>query len=130
MLGVGISTCSPPFLSLSVPFPLRSHFSYFVQVTQFSQNDSCNSAHLQTFTAAHNLGSETKKATGIPMYMAIGQCGSVLGSHIYPATEGPRYMYVLLSALFYLMSCNVIMCFPAKVSLYLALWNFWQLSVG
>lgn len=24
--------------------------------------------------------------------MAIGQCGSVLGSHIFPATEGPRYI--------------------------------------
>ncbi|KAJ8585669.1 MFS general substrate transporter [Rhizopogon salebrosus TDB-379] len=41
---------------------------------------------------AHNLGSETKKATGIPMFMAIGQCGSVLGSHIYPSTDGPRYI--------------------------------------
>ncbi|KAH9941658.1 MFS general substrate transporter [Epithele typhae] len=40
---------------------------------------------------AHNLGSETKKATGTPIYMAIGQCGSVLGSHLYPATEGPLY---------------------------------------
>ncbi|KAF9467805.1 MFS general substrate transporter [Collybia nuda] len=40
---------------------------------------------------AHNLGSETKRATGIPMFMAIGQCGSVLGSHIYPKTEGPLY---------------------------------------
>ena len=46
------------------------------------------------YAVAHNLGSETKKATGIPMYMAIGQCGSVLGSHLYPSTEGPRYMYV------------------------------------
>ncbi|THH00323.1 hypothetical protein EW145_g7104 [Phellinidium pouzarii] len=41
---------------------------------------------------AHNLGSESKRAAGIPMFMAIGQCGSVLGSHLYPATEGPRYM--------------------------------------
>ncbi|RDB29892.1 hypothetical protein Hypma_014036 [Hypsizygus marmoreus] len=41
---------------------------------------------------AHNLGSETKKATGIPMFMAIGQCGSVLGSHIYPKTEDPLYI--------------------------------------
>ncbi|KAF8586844.1 MFS general substrate transporter [Ramaria rubella] len=40
---------------------------------------------------AHNLGSETKKATGIPLFMAIGQCGSILGSHIFPITEGPRY---------------------------------------
>jgi len=41
---------------------------------------------------SHNLGSETKKATGFPMYMAIGQCGSILGSHIFPTTEGPRYI--------------------------------------
>ncbi|KAG7085858.1 hypothetical protein E1B28_003392 [Marasmius oreades] len=41
---------------------------------------------------AHNLGSETKKATGIPMFMAMGQCGSVLGSHLLPKIEGPRYL--------------------------------------
>ncbi|KAJ7827050.1 MFS general substrate transporter [Mycena olivaceomarginata] len=41
---------------------------------------------------AHNLGSETKRATGIPIFMATGQCGSVLGSHIFPLTEGPRYL--------------------------------------
>ncbi|KAH8107550.1 MFS general substrate transporter [Phellopilus nigrolimitatus] len=41
---------------------------------------------------SHNLGSETKRATGIPMLMAIGQCGSVLGSHLYPSTEGPQYI--------------------------------------
>ncbi|KAJ7204804.1 MFS general substrate transporter [Mycena pura] len=41
---------------------------------------------------AHNLGSETKRATGIPIFMAIGQCGSVLGSHIFPLQEGPRYI--------------------------------------
>ncbi|KAH7925457.1 MFS general substrate transporter [Leucogyrophana mollusca] len=41
---------------------------------------------------AHNLGSETKKATGLPMFMAIGQCGSILGSHIFPTTDGPRYI--------------------------------------
>ena len=33
------------------------------------------------------------------MYMAIGQCGSVLGSHLYPATEGPHYMFVFTSCL-------------------------------
>ncbi|TFK20906.1 MFS general substrate transporter [Coprinopsis marcescibilis] len=40
---------------------------------------------------AHNLGSETKKATGMPIFMAIGQCGSILGSHIFPKAEGPAY---------------------------------------
>jgi len=41
---------------------------------------------------AHNLGSETKRATGTPLYMAIGQCGSILGSHLFPTAEGPRYI--------------------------------------
>ncbi|KAH7928055.1 MFS general substrate transporter [Leucogyrophana mollusca] len=39
----------------------------------------------------HNMGSETKRATGIPLFGAIGQCGSMLGSHLYPLTEGPAY---------------------------------------
>ncbi|TEB18535.1 MFS general substrate transporter [Coprinellus micaceus] len=30
-------------------------------------------------------------STGIPMFMAIGQCGSILGSHIFPKSEGPNY---------------------------------------
>jgi hypothetical protein len=30
----------------------------------------------------------------IPVLEAIGQCGSVLGSHLYPTTDKPKYMYV------------------------------------
>lgn len=41
---------------------------------------------------SHNLGSETKMATGAPLYNSLGHCGSILGSHLFPATEGPRYM--------------------------------------
>lgn len=44
---------------------------------------------------AHNFGSETKKAAGTPLYMSLGQSGSILGSHLFPSTEGPRYVYVL-----------------------------------
>ena len=43
-------------------------------------------------TVSHNLGSETKRATGMPLYMAIGHCGSVVGSHLFPSTEAPLYM--------------------------------------
>ncbi|QRV83401.1 major facilitator superfamily transporter [Ceratobasidium sp. AG-Ba] len=45
---------------------------------------------------AHNLGSESKKAAGIPLLMMIGQCGSVLGTHAYPSSEGPRYTFIIL----------------------------------
>ncbi|EIW78591.1 MFS general substrate transporter [Coniophora puteana RWD-64-598 SS2] len=40
----------------------------------------------------HNLGSESKRAAGVPLFGAIGQCGAVLGSHLYPLTEGPYYV--------------------------------------
>ena len=46
----------------------------------------------RSFVDAHNFGSETKKATGIPLYQAIGQCGSILGTHLFPSIEGPRYI--------------------------------------
>ncbi|KAI0078355.1 MFS general substrate transporter [Panus rudis PR-1116 ss-1] len=68
--------------------------------------------------SAHNLGSETKKATGIPMYMAIGQCGSVLGSHLFPAEEGPRYIkgFAVACALAFLAAiCGVILSVSYKM---------------
>ncbi|KAJ7583658.1 MFS general substrate transporter [Mycena floridula] len=61
---------------------------------------------------AHNLGSETKRATGIPMFMAIGQCGSVLGSHLFPLTQSPRYIqgFAVLCALEFLAAiCSVLL---------------------
>ncbi|OAX33183.1 MFS general substrate transporter [Rhizopogon vinicolor AM-OR11-026] len=39
----------------------------------------------------HNLGSESKRATGVSLCGAIGQGGSILGSHLYPLTEQPEY---------------------------------------
>ncbi|KAL4254788.1 MFS transporter superfamily protein [Abortiporus biennis] len=67
---------------------------------------------------AHNLGSETKKATGIPMYMAIGQCGSVLGSHLFPATDGPRYtkgFAVSCALLFFAAICGIILTISYRI---------------
>ncbi|KAJ2914794.1 hypothetical protein MD484_g5598, partial [Candolleomyces efflorescens] len=67
---------------------------------------------------AHNLGSETKKATGIPMFMAIGQCGSILGSHIFPKSEGPHYtrgFAVSCSLAFLAALCSVILSISYRV---------------
>ncbi|KAI0819921.1 MFS general substrate transporter [Trametes gibbosa] len=75
-------------LLLSVPS--NNHVRYFATFCITSGTYTTIGVIIAWF--AHNLGSETKKATGIPMYMAIGQCGSVLGSHIYPKTDGPQYM--------------------------------------
>ncbi|OAX35080.1 MFS general substrate transporter [Rhizopogon vinicolor AM-OR11-026] len=58
----------------------------------------------------HNLGSETKKATGIPLYGDLGQCGSILGSHLYSLTEGPAYTFVLATfPVPYLIRCILAM---------------------
>ncbi|KAI0760295.1 MFS general substrate transporter [Fomes fomentarius] len=41
---------------------------------------------------SHNFGSETKTAAGIPLFNSLGQCGSILGSHLFPSKDGPRYI--------------------------------------
>ncbi|KAA1472445.1 MFS general substrate transporter [Dentipellis sp. KUC8613] len=66
------------------------HVRYFATFCIVSGAYTTNGIVLALF--AHNLGSETKRATGTPIYMAIGQCGSILGAHLFPATEGPRYI--------------------------------------
>ncbi|KAI0716558.1 major facilitator superfamily domain-containing protein [Earliella scabrosa] len=75
-------------LLLAVPADI--HVRYFATFLVTSGTYTMNGGIIAWF--AHNLGSETKKATGTPLYMAIGQCGAVLGSHLYPLTESPRYV--------------------------------------
>ncbi|KAI8976613.1 MFS general substrate transporter [Trametes punicea] len=75
---------------LLLTVPSNNHVRYFATFCITSGTYTTIGVIIAWF--AHNLGSETKKATGIPMYMAIGQCGSVLGSHLYPKTDGPRYI--------------------------------------
>ncbi|KAF8636920.1 hypothetical protein AX17_003171 [Amanita inopinata Kibby_2008] len=70
--------------------PDSKHVRFFALFCITSGTYTCIAIIITWF--AHNLGSETKKATGIPLFMAIGQCGSILGSHIYPKTDGPRYI--------------------------------------
>ncbi|KAF9077414.1 major facilitator superfamily domain-containing protein [Rhodocollybia butyracea] len=81
--------------------PTNLHVRYFATFCITSGTYPCIS--LITTWFAHNLGSETKKATGIPMFMAIGQCGSILGSHLFPATE------VCCGLEFFGVICTIIM---------------------
>ncbi|KAH8814833.1 MFS transporter-like protein [Xylogone sp. PMI_703] len=39
----------------------------------------------------NNQGSDTKRGTGIAILNIVGQCGPLLGTHIYPAHQGPFY---------------------------------------
>ncbi|KAI4281417.1 MAG: hypothetical protein L6R38_003718 [Xanthoria sp. 2 TBL-2021] len=39
----------------------------------------------------NNQGSDTRRGTGIAILNFIGQCGPLLGTNIFPKTEGPRY---------------------------------------
>ncbi|GBE87251.1 Uncharacterized transporter [Sparassis crispa] len=75
---------------LLLAVPDNNHVRYFATFCITSGTYTIVGIIIAWFT--HNLGSETKKATGIPMYMAIGQCGSILGSHLYPTTDSPRYI--------------------------------------
>ncbi|KAI9507293.1 MFS general substrate transporter [Russula earlei] len=68
----------------------NNHVRYFATFCIVSGTYTTIGLVLAWFT--HNLGSETKRATGTPLYIGIGQSGSILGSHLFPATEGPRYI--------------------------------------
>jgi predicted MFS family arabinose efflux permease len=41
--------------------------------------------------AANNFGNETKRAVGMGLYTALGNCGSIAGSFFYPSTDAPVY---------------------------------------
>lgn len=40
----------------------------------------------------NNQGSDTRRGTGIVLLNLIGQCGPLLGTRLYPSTEGPRFV--------------------------------------
>lgn len=40
----------------------------------------------------NNQGSDTKRGAGMAILQTIGQCGPLLGTRLYPAAEGPRYV--------------------------------------
>ena len=39
-----------------------------------------------------NQGSDTGRGTGLVIINVIGQCGPILGTRLYPAAQGPRYI--------------------------------------
>lgn len=40
----------------------------------------------------NNQGSDTRRGTGIVILNLVGQCGPLLGTRLYPTTEGPFYV--------------------------------------
>ncbi|KAL6710534.1 hypothetical protein ACN47E_008582 [Coniothyrium glycines] len=40
----------------------------------------------------NNQGSDTRRGTGIVLLNLIGQCGPLLGTRLYPTSEGPHYI--------------------------------------
>lgn len=39
-----------------------------------------------------NQGSDTRRGVGIALLNFIGQCGPLLGTNVFPSSEGPRYV--------------------------------------
>ena len=40
----------------------------------------------------NNQGSDTRRGMGIVMLNLVGQCGPLLGTRVFPSTQGPRYV--------------------------------------
>jgi hypothetical protein len=67
----------------------------------------------------NNQGSETRRGTGIAVINVVGQCGPLLGTRLYPGSEGPYYrkgMWV----------CAAFMLFNALLALTLRMRLVWE----
>lgn len=58
---------------------------------------------------AINVSGQTKRAVGNAMQITIGNLGAVLGTQLYRANDGPRYIVGHSFALGYLLA-NVVVC--------------------
>jgi hypothetical protein len=73
-----------------------------------------------TFTwVTDNQGSSSKRGAGLAIFGMIGQCGPILGSHIFPKSEAPYYekgMWI----------CAGVLLFAAATAAVLSLCLRWQ----
>ncbi|KZT57877.1 MFS general substrate transporter [Calocera cornea HHB12733] len=76
------------YLLLIVDVPV--HVKYFATVLVTAATYTTIGMAIAWFP--YNMGSESKRAAGIPIFQGIGQCGSILGSNIYPTADAPRYL--------------------------------------
>ncbi|EJF57327.1 MFS general substrate transporter [Dichomitus squalens LYAD-421 SS1] len=86
----GVNTLAGVGYILLLTVPFNIHVRYLATFCTTAGTISTIAVILTWFS--HNLGSETKRAAGMPLYMSIGHCGSILGSHLFPTTDAPRYL--------------------------------------
>src|SRR6266566_3899078 len=67
----------------------------------------------------NNQGSDTKRGVGIALLQMIGQVGPVLGTNMFPSTEGPYYVKGMAV-------CAAFMYFNGLLALTLRTYLAWQ----
>jgi dipeptide/tripeptide permease len=67
----------------------------------------------------NNQGSDTRRGMAIVILNTVGQCGPLLGTNIFPATDGPRYVKGQ-------SVCAAFMFFNALLALSLRLLLAWE----
>lgn len=66
-----------------------------------------------------NQGSDTRRGVGLVIINVIGQCGPILGTRLYPTSEGPRYIKGMTI-------CAAFMFFAAAMAFALRLLLIWE----
>ena len=67
----------------------------------------------------NNQGSDTKRGTGIVLLQMFGSCGPVLGTRLYPASQGPYYVQGMAI-------CAAFMYFSAILAFALRCYLVWE----
>lgn len=67
----------------------------------------------------NNQGTDTKRGTGMALLQMVGQCGPILGTRLYPTSEGPYYVKGMAV-------CAAFMFFNGLLALVLRFYLDWQ----
>ena len=55
-----------------------------------------------------NQGSDSRRGAGLVLINVVGQCGPVLGTQIFPTTDGPRYVKGMTLCAAFMFFCAVV----------------------
>ena len=66
-----------------------------------------------------NQGSDTRRGAGLVLINLVGQCGPILGTRLYPATQAPRYVEGM-------SICAAFMFFTTLLALGLRTYLVWE----
>ena len=115
LAAAGVFSTIPNILAwtLSTSTKLRTKLAFFLASSAGPKSETLTQKLLD------NQGSDSRRGAGLVIINVIGQCGPVLGTRLYPTSQGPRYVKGMTI-------CAAFMFFAAAMALALRKLLMWE----